>query len=306
MVLRLALGALLAALPPAAWAFDGSAAQANGLAAQAAQTGRRAADSPAALKAARPDRPDCPADWEQKRRGDCWVPRGIFGGPAAPAYVHPKGWVVDPRCFEDPRFSGREFLAALDRAWKKLDPGTPASAGGCLGTFNPAWGRRLVDSVWTRHVHVSCPSYDKTETTCAHHEPRDHYYQDERGFSRRIDGYYSLLVLRNVEGCTKAFDSSGLAGVLFHETLHAAGADNFPTEKHNTAWKLEQYVFVRDRVYGAEATCFFGVDPAKRPYVNVLQCRGTVSYDNPSPNHELCREFDASFTNLMPPGFLKH
>lgn len=296
----------LALIPMAASAFDQAPAGSAGVSAVASQTGRRVAESPAALKAARPAGRECPPDWEEKRRGDCWVKRGIFGGEPAPAYVHPKGWIVDPRCFEDPRFSGREFLAALDKAWRKMDPSTPASAGGCMGTFNPGWGRKLVDSVWTSRLHISCPRYDATEDTCAHHERRDHYYQDARGFSRRIEGYYGLLVIRNVERCTRSFDSSGLAGVLFHETLHGAGADNFSTERHNQAWRLEQYVFVRDRVYGAEATCFFGFDPAKRPYVNVVQCRSTVAYENPSPELALCRGFDASFTNLMPQGFLKH
>lgn len=305
MTRLLALLVVMAA-PGTASAFEGLPAGAAGLSAEAAQVGRRVADSPAALKAARPVGRECPPDWEEKRRGGCWVKRGIFGGNAEAAYVHPKGWIVDARCFEDSRFTGRELLAALDAAWKKLDPSTPASAGGCLGTFNPTWGRELVERVWDGHMHVSCPGYDATETTCAHHEKRDHYYRDERGFSRRLEGYYNLLVIRNVERCARSFDSSGLAGVLFHETLHGAGADNLSTEQHNKAWNLEQYVFVRDRVYGTEAVCFFGFDPKKRPFVNVTQCRNTVSFGNPSPDPGLCREFDASYTDRMPQGFLKH
>lgn len=258
------------------------------------------------LGLAAPPRPECPPDWHARRKGDCWVKTGIFGGGDKLAYVHPKGWVVDARCFEDPRFTGRELLGALDAAWRKFDPATPAERGGCLGTFNPPWGRELVSAVWERRLHVSCPRYDLAESVCAHHERRDHYFTDERGYSRRVEGYYGVLVLRNAERCMKAFDSSGLAGILFHESLHGAGADNFSTEQHNQAWSLEQYVFVRDRVYGAEATCFFGVDPAKRKFVNVLQCRATAGFGRDNPPRALCDDFDASFSNLLPQGFLKH
>lgn len=237
-------------------------------------------------------RQDCPSDWSASRKGDCWTKVSLFDGTGeVSAYVHPDGWVIDPRCFADSRFTGSELISALTTAALKMDPERPSTSGGCMGEFNPEWGAELKNQVWDNHMHVSCPDFDETDTTCASHEARP--------------GNYHILYLKNVRRCM-GFESSGLAGVLFHETLHAAGADNFRVEKHNKAWELEQWVFVSDRVYGTEAVCFFGFDPKLKPYVNLLQCRNTVNYHSSNPRRELCDGFSAYFTNMRPMGFIKH
>ena len=64
--------------------------------------------------------------------------------------------------------------------------------------------------------------------------------------------------------------------------------------------------YLKDAVYGAEAVCFFGADPAQRGFVNIVQCRGVVGHGVFDPNPALCRDFSASFTDRRPMGFIKH
>jgi len=63
---------------------------------------------------------------------------------------------------------------------------------------------------------------------------------------------------------------------------------------------------VGDRVYAAEAVCFFAHDRAKRPFVNFLQCKRVIEVGAQSPDLGVCRGFDALFTDMRPPGFVKH
>jgi len=233
----------------------------------------------------------CPDDWETSRRGGCWVETAYFQGKRAKAYVHPRGWVVDERCFQDSRFSQAEFLAALDTVYRKMSPSVSVARGGCLSEFNPEWGRELTESPWEWKMRVSCGGFDSGAKTCAS--------VSKTGDSRRIN-------IKNVSRCMTP-RGSGLAGVLFHETLHAAGVDNYKTAKHNKAWELPQFEFVGDRVYAAEAICFFGVEEENRPLVNFLQCKRVVEYGvRGEIPREKCEGFDASFTDRLPPGFLKH
>lgn len=233
----------------------------------------------------------CAEGWRAKRQGACWTRTKAFGGGEQWAYVHPRGWTVDARCLQDARFKPGEVAQALEAAWRKLDPGTPVARGGCLSHFNPAWGRAVAAAVWDNAMHLACPSFDPASTTCATHERRG--------------GDVRMLALANVARCTGA-GGSGLAGVVFHETLHGADADNFSVETHNAAWELPQYKWIYDAVYGAEAVCFFGADPAQRRYVNVVQCRGVVNRGVAEPDPGLCRDFGASFTDQRPMGFIKH
>lgn len=234
---------------------------------------------------------ECSADWRAKRQGGCWARTKAFAGGEQWAWVHPRGWTVDSRCLQDARFKTGEVAAALEAAWKKLDPGTPLGRGGCLSHFNPAWGRALAAAVWDHEMHLACPSHDPASNTCASH--------------MAYHGNVRMLSLGNVERCLGA-GGSGLAGVVFHETLHGADADNFSTEKHNAAWELPQYQWIYDAVYGAEAVCFFGADPGQRRFVNIVQCRGVVGRGVSEPSRELCRDFAASFTDQRPMGFIKH
>jgi len=209
----------------------------------------------------------------------------------AGAYRHPAGWIVDESCLADKRFTPAQFKRALDAAARKMSPDVPVAQGGCLSEYNPAWARELAGFVKAKTVLIICPAYDETSRTCASHEKTD-------------DGTGGVVRLRNVAACL-AEGGTGLAGVLFHETLHADGADNFPLEKHNKAGELPQYEFVSDRVYGTEALCFLGVEPATRKQVNLLQCRAAVNYmADGSPRHR-CEGFNLSFYDTVP-GFLKH
>jgi len=251
------------------------------------------------IKASVSQRP-CPANWEEKRIGDCWTTTNFFDGEDnVRAYVHPAGWIVDPRCFSDKRFPAQEMLDALTTAGRKMDPGISSQAGGCMGTYNPDWGRELKDQVWKNRMYVQCPqNYDKNSLTCADEGDHDAYIHDAQGNMRREEKYYRLISLRNVTLCTGR-DTSGLAGTLFHESLHAADADNMPLEVHNQAWgDRKQYEFVRDRVYGTEDVCFFGKE------ANIVQCNNAVAYHSDNPRKDLCRGFSAVFTD-MPPGTIK-
>lgn len=232
----------------------------------------------------------CPEGWQAKRQGGCWTRARAFAGGEQWAYVHPRGWTVDARCLQDPRFREGEVAEALEAAWRKLDPGTPLARGGCLSHFNPAWGKELSAAVWDNGMHLACPTHDQKSRVCATHDKR----QGAR-----------MLTLKNVERCMGQ-GGSGLAGTLFHETLHGADADNFSTEKHNAAWELPQYQWIYDAVYGAEAVCFFGADPRTRPYVNVVQCRKLAGRGASGPRPGLCDGFEASFTDRRPMGFIKH
>jgi|GEM_PF-6978856 len=213
---------------------------------------------------------------------DCDRPRG---------YAHPAGWIVDGSCLADRRFTAAQFRAALDEAARKLSPKISVSNGGCLADYNPGWARELTDFLRKNPVRVSCPAFDPASRPCADQQ--------------KIPGSGGDIRILNVGPCL-AEGGTGLSGVLFHETLHAAGADNLPLEQHNQGGDLPQYVFVTDRVYGTEALCYLGVDPARRKQVNLLQCRAAVNYGNDRPDRALCSGFNTSFYDTIPPGFLKH
>ncbi len=250
-------------------------------------------------------RKTCPADWLQSRKGGCLTQVTTVDGQRGSAYVHPGGWLVDARCFSDKRFKASELLAALELVQRKISPTAGLDKGGCLSKFNPEWGAELVNASWEKGIYVDCPPLDPSdsEPSCAAHVTQGIRASiGSRGYRRETE--LSLLSLENVAGCMGS-GTTGLAGVLFHEFLHAAGADNYPTEKHNTAWRLQDYVFVSDRVYGTEALCFFGVDDARKDLVNVLQCRQAASYRAIAPRFDLCRGFSTSFTD-MPAKFIKH
>lgn len=213
--------------------------------------------------------------------------------PAAAApYAHPAGWIVDERCLRDERFTPAQLRAALDLAARKMSPTAPVAEGGCLSEYNPRWAAELTEFLKTKTVTILCPAFDPAARKCASHEATG-------------DGTGGIVRLLNVKPCM-AEEGTGLSGTLFHETLHAAGADNLPLEQHNQAGELPQYVFVTDRVYGTEALCYLGVDPAKRKMVNLLQCRAAVNYESDgSPRHR-CEGFGMQFYDSIPPGFLKH
>lgn len=217
----------------------------------------------------------------QSEGADCDAPRD---------FIHPAGWIVDASCLQDKRFTAAEFRAALDEAARKFSPGVPVSKGGCLADYNPSWAKEIVTFLHADPVRITCPSYDPKSHFCADH--------------MKIDGSGGLIRILNIGPCLDE-KGTGLAGTLFHETLHAVGADNLPLEKHNAAWDLPQYVFVTDRVYGTEALCFLGTKPETRKLVNVLQCHAAVNYENERPDRALCSGFNTVFYDTVPPGTSK-
>jgi hypothetical protein len=225
---------------------------------------------------------DCPADWRKQKKGDCLVPDG-----SGKAYVNKRGWSIAKACFADSRFTAAELGDALEAAWKKMDPKTGVGAGGCLSAYSPEWGKDLVDALWSKNIYIACPAASKG-TTCA---STSHDYGRE------------TISMDNVKGCMGK-GTTGLAGTLFHETLHANKDDNLSTADHNSAWSLQQIKFVRDRVYGAEAVCFFGT-AGKNALVNILQCQAVTDRSSDKDRRDMCDKFSATFTDY-PAGFWKH
>ena len=218
----------------------------------------------------------------QSGGADCERPRG---------YVHPAGWIVDGSCLQDRRFTPAQLRAALDSAARKFSPKISVAEGGCLADYNPAWAQELTTFLHANPVRITCPSYDPASRPCADQS--------------KVAGSGGDIRILNAGPCL-AEDGTGLSGLIFHETLHAAGADSLPVEQHNKAGELPQYVFVTDRVYGTEALCYLGTNPARRKQVNILQCRSAVNYENERPDRALCSGFGTDFYDTIPIGFLKH
>ena len=238
----------------------------------------------------------CPADWRAQKRGGCWAKVSVFKdeGPVW-AYVASEGWLVDPRCLRDSRFGPQELLGALKTASRKMNPAVPLSQGGCLGTYNPDWARELTAQVWSRRVAVECPAWSAAETPCGEETAQD---SDSSGESD-AGGASHLIVIEDAAPCLKS-KNLGLPAFLFHEFLHAAGADSVPLSQHDDP-NVSQYAFARDRVYGTEFLCFL-----PKSQVNVVQCRDAVSYETNSPRYDLCRTgFSTNFTSNPPAYFLE-
>ena len=218
----------------------------------------------------------------QSGGSDCDAPKTV---------VHPAGWIVDANCLNDQRWTAGELRLAFNLAAKKFAADVPVSQGGCLSEYNPSWAKELTTFLHANPVHVTCPSYDPKEKFCADYTK-----------SATSGGTLRLL---NAGACVDGAKIEGLASTIFHEPLHADGADSLPTEKHNKAGELPQYAFVTDRVYGTEALCFSGMNPKTRKQVNILQCRTAVNYLNDSPKKALCEGFNTSFYDTIPPSTIK-
>jgi hypothetical protein len=226
----------------------------------------------------------CPADYREKRRGDC-----VLASGSDRYYVHRAGWIVDSACFHDKRWTAAELRSALDLAARKFSP-APAAAGGCLADYNPGWAKEMTDRLWTDWLYVRCPSsYDPASSTCANARPFDD--GEQKG---------TEISLLNAKPCLDP-KGTGFAGILFHETLHADGADSFPVEKHNDVQHVPQFIMVKDRVYATEALCFL-----PKEQVNILQCRTATDYNVEHPDRALCAGFNHVFYDVQPPGFFKH
>ena len=242
-----------------------------------------------------PEAGNCPADWRAEKQGGCWAETSVFKdeGPVR-AYVARRGWLIDPRCFRDSRFSAGQMLGALTEVSRKINPDVPLSRGGCLGTYNPDWARELAAQVWIRRVAIECPAWSASQTPCGEETVQSRDFPEGAGGAKD-----HLIVLENVSPCLKS-RNLGLPTFLFHEFLHAAGADSVPLSQHDDP-EVSQYAFARDRVYGTEFLCFLS-----KAKVNAVQCREAVSYETAHPRYDLCRKgFSTDFTSNPPAYFLE-
>lgn len=237
------------------------------------------------------------------RGGDCWT----TNPDGRRVFVHRRGWMIQEECLSDSRFAGDELLAAFDAAFVKMDPGVRSLPRGCLGRLNPDWARELEDFLWDQRTVVSCPPAPPTPEACADTAHLS-WTVTHPATRRPLSVPYHLIRLIDPVPCVVS-GGSGLPGLIFHETLHAARTPMLPAAEHNAIHAVSQARYVEDLIYAAEATCFFGVVAAARPRVNLLQCLATVRHHADEPLEEWCRSrsFGTSFTGLAPfPGFGRH
>ncbi|MBI4060221.1 MAG: hypothetical protein HY403_02200 [Elusimicrobia bacterium] len=209
------------------------------------------------------DAGDCPALSAARRMET--VPRQASAGRLAESdiegfpgrlFYHPRGWVVEERCFKDARFlNGRgnsSLISALDKAGEKLDHG-------CLGRLNSAWSARLTNLLKGARVLVACPPRPPAgrapgcAATSSVRRFRGRHAPD--GFTYppgSVAAPWQVISLYKADDCMGP-DSFGLEAVLFHETLHALGEDVLAPEEHDRAWNTRD---ARDRIYSAQAVCF--------------------------------------------------
>ena len=260
-----------------------------------------AAANPARAQTPGPHDPACPSGFFTTRAGNCWT----VNPGSQWAYVHHGGWMIEEGCFSDSRFTRAQLLAALDAVRDKMDPHVRVSRGGCLSRYNPDWGAELLDFLWRERTVISCATNDPQNTDCAAttHEMWD--IPNRSGPPTRVP--YQVISIHSMTGCMEA-GGPGLAGALFHETLHASRADNVPRAQHNLGYSVPQADFVQDVVFGAEFLCFFGVNRAQRRFVNALQWMETMRMEGHRGDESLCDPFPASFTDAtyQPPGIREH
>lgn len=233
----------------------------------------------------------CPPDFRQTRAGGCFARSDLFG-PNDELYIHPKGWAVQKACLE--RYP--TILRDLDRAWNRMDPRRREESGGCLGTYNPKLGAAWGDALWTKEIAIACPDSPPFQA-CG--STGEHVYRPPAGQPGRP---HAVTAIRLNDPARCRFDhSENDAEMLFHETLHAVGFDNFPASRHNRSYNMEQLEFIKDNVYAATMLCFMGTKPALRKQVNYLQCERVVKEGRPEADVSLCspeqRGFNADFSN---------
>jgi hypothetical protein len=227
----------------------------------------------------------CPQDWRAKHVANCWLHTDAITATMEDLYVHPGGWLVRGNCMD--RFHWDDFLNALTAAWNKMSPSVGVGQGGCMSRYNRQKGQDWVDFTWRGPFVVTCDDQTAGDA-CA----------ETSSWSMPSGGSYKLISLKKVDPCMGA-DSSGMPGILFHETLHALSVPK--TSGHNTPDQQNQAQFIRDQVYGAEFVCFYGADPKMRKYVSYFQCDDLTDH----AQNNLCNSFPATVSDVLPSGIYK-
>lgn len=199
-------------------------------------------------------------------------------------YRHPRGWVIEEACFS--RFDGEGVVAILDEAWKKFDPDTPSSYGGCLSKYNPSWARHVAQTVAAGRVLIRCgQGKGCAATSSMHRYPGVHGPQGFTKTSTRGEKW-ETIGLEDVEGCRKG-NRMSFSSILFHETLHAAGEPMVNPLAHDASWRSHD---PSDRIYSAQAVCFEG--PRSAYGTTGAQCAAVVSRGSSGASAAaLCRDF---------------
>ena len=274
--MRLAAAALCALLSPA-WAASGPEQSVqDSISRLKAETAARGQRPAAAI-------PDCAASGGIPSSG-CFADSDIENVPGR-VYRHPAGWTVEESCFAG-TFAGESIPAVLDAAWRKLDPGTPPSSGGCFSRYNPSWGASVAQLLGKRRVLLSCmPGRGCAHTSLSHrfrgtHGPGGFKRTSERGEK------WATIGLQDVQNCKDVLQITSPA-IVFHETLHANEEPVVNPLAHDASWRAHDPA---DRIYSAQAVCFEG--PRGRYGTTRAQCESVVKRGNPNGNAAaLCRDF---------------
>lgn len=227
----------------------------------------------------------CPADWRAKKTSDCLWRTSAVTGTEEEFYVHKGGWLVRPNCRD--RFNWDEFKGALDAALAKMSPGVGLDQGGCMSYYNREKGKDWTDMLWRGPFVVDCGAANGGGDACA----------DTTSWPMPQGGgaSYQQITLRKPDPCLQP-DGTGMAGILFHETLHALKVPK--VSGHNAPDQLSQAQFIKDQVYGAEFVCFYGQNPRTKKNVSFFQCNDLTDGDP----RNICTGFSATVSDFLPPG----
>lgn len=200
---------------------------------------------------------------------------------------HPRGWVVHESCFD--RFAGEDVAVILEEAWKRIDPARGLAAGGCLGEHNRRWAGEVAAKLSAGRVLVTCYSGRGCAVTSSAHRYRGTH--GPGGFQRTsaTGERWETIGLEDVVNCRDAMRVS-FPSILFHETLHAAGAPMVNPLAHDASWRSHD---PSDVIYSAQAVCF--EPPGSRYGTTVAQCEAVARHGAPgAPTTRLCARFGAT------------
>ncbi len=187
---------------------------------------------------------------------------------------HPRGWVVHESCFN--RFAGENVVSILEEAWKRIDPSGRTGREACLGKYNPRWASEVAAKVSSGRVLITCGGGKGCAVTGASHRYRGTHGPD--GFKRTstMGERWETIALEDVVNC-RAVNGMSFPSIVFHETLHAAGAPMVNPLAHDASWRAYD---ATDVIYSAQATCFY--PPGSTYRTTTAQCEAVVRHGNPN------------------------
>lgn len=199
--------------------------------------------------------------------GGCLAPSDLENAPGR-LFRHPRGWTVHESCFGS--FAGEDVGAILDEAWRKIDPALRLDGGGCLGEYNPRWAHEAAGVLRGGRVLLVCSPGTSCAATSFSHRYRGAYGPE--GFRRAspVGEKWATIGLQDVVGCRDG-NRMSFASIVFHETLHAAGAPVVNPLAHDASWRTHD---PSDVIYSAQAVCFEG--PGSAYGTTGAQCRAVV------------------------------